>query len=200
MCSRYELRSNIESIIAGFALRVAPGDERSRGATAFNLPEIRPTNLAPIIGHGRELSWRPWGLNVDWQNQPVINARGETLEQKPTFKPLLNRRILVPSSAYFEWRKAGRDKIKTRIHLAEQDLMAFAGLVSDDAFTVVTCAPSNSIAHIHDRMPVVLDLAAQDAWLSPRPFAEVKHVLQSSVQPLAFEELSPPQRQGELFS
>jgi len=202
MCARYELLTTFESVVAGLALRIPPDDEQARRPRAlephvFKRGEVRPTNLAPIVMPDRSMDWLPWGLAVDWQNQPVINARSETLDVKPTFRPLLNQRCLVPASAYFEWRAAGRDKIKTRI-CAESDVFAFAGLIGAGRFTIVTCSPAPSIGHIHDRMPVILDAAAQALWLSARPFAEVKNVLQPYSAKLSFEELVAPKRQGEL--
>jgi putative SOS response-associated peptidase YedK len=198
VCSRYELLTKIESIIAGFAVREPLPDDFDNGPDPFTLSEIKPTNRAPVITPGGKLVLRPWGLKVDWQNQPVINARSETLDQKPTFKPLLARRCLVPATAYFEWRKAGRDKIKTRLRPQNNDLFAFAGLLNDEAFTIVTCTPTPAIAHIHDRMPVILPRAAQDLWLSDQPYSAVKSVLVSFGESMTFDELSPPKRQGEL--
>jgi putative SOS response-associated peptidase YedK len=198
VCSRYELLTKIESIIAGFAVREPLPDDFDNGPDPFTLSEIKPTNRAPVIAPGGKLLLRPWGLKVEWQNQPVINARSETLDQKPTFKPLLERRCLVPATAYFEWRKVGRDKIKTRLRPQDDGLFAFAGLLSDEAFTIVTCTPTPTIAHIHDRMPVILPRAVQDLWLSDQPYSTVKSVLSSYDGPMAFDELSPPKRQGEL--
>jgi putative SOS response-associated peptidase YedK len=197
MCARYELLTTFESVVAGLALRVPPDDEQTHRPRAFERGEVRPTNLAPVVMPDRSLAWLPWGLAVEWQNQPVINARAETLESKPTFRPLLNQRCLVPASAYFEWRAAGKEKIKTRIKTNEE-VFAFAGLIGAGRFTIVTCAPAAPIAHIHDRMPVILDTAAQDAWLSTKPFAEVKSVLRPYSGELSFEELLAPKRQGEL--
>jgi putative SOS response-associated peptidase YedK len=196
MCSRFELETTLETIVDDFALNVPPTDEQAHQPRAFNRGEIRPTNLAPVVLQNRTLAWLPWGLAVDWQNQPVINARAETLDSKPTFRPLLQQRCLVPATAYFEWRVAGKDKIKTRIR-AENNVLAFAGLIGDGRFTIITCAPAPAIAHIHDRMPVILDRAGQDAWLANRHYTEVKAVLAPFGGRLTFEELAPPpKRQG----
>jgi putative SOS response-associated peptidase YedK len=194
MCSRFELLTTVESIVAGAALRVAP-----RGLDAGRLAraEVRPTDPSPIIGADGALVLLPWGLRVDWQPQPVINARAETLADKPTFRPLLDHRCLVPATAYFEWRKAGRTKIKTRISAADRPVMMFAGLIGGGRFVIVTCAPAPTIAHIHDRMPVILPPAAQPAWLSARPFADIRGVLAPYNGTLRAEEISPA-RQGEL--
>ncbi len=195
MCSRYEILTDLESIVAGEAMRVPPTSEQLR---TFTAGEIRPTDIAPVTLPGRVLVMMPWGLSVAWQSQPVINARSETLESKPTFRPLLSQRCIVPASAYFEWRTSGRDKIKTRIHIDQT--IFFAGLIGDGRFTIVTCAPAPSIAHIHDRMPVILDRAQQGIWLDAAlSYAHAKQALRPYSGPLKFEECAPtPQRQGEL--
>ncbi|MBL8645487.1 MAG: SOS response-associated peptidase [Rhodospirillaceae bacterium] len=199
MCSRYEILTPFESIVAGRALGISPSDEDAQRARKFPKGEVRPTDMAPVILSEHTIGWMPWGLSVSWQSQPVINARAETLEQKPTFRPLLEQRCLVPASAYFEWRTAGRSKIKTRISLAESNGLMFAGLIGDGRFTIVTCAPAPSIAHIHDRMPVLLEPEAQLVWLSTqRKFVDVKGVLVPCRAALKAEEISPPARQGEL--
>jgi putative SOS response-associated peptidase YedK len=199
VCSRYELLVPFESVVAGTALRLAAGigDDIKH---AFHRGEVRPTDRAPVVLPDGGTALLAWGLRVSWQAQPVINARAETVAQKPTFKPLLNRRCLVPAGAYFEWRKNGRDKIKTRIHGADGTPLFFAGLTDGEGFTILTCAPAPAIAHIHDRMPVILDRAARAPWLDPtRPFAAVKHLLAPYAGKLSFEEPAPAKpRQGQL--
>jgi putative SOS response-associated peptidase YedK len=143
-----------------------------------------------------------WGLDVLWQKQPVINARAETVEDKPTFKPLLNQRVLVPASAYFEWRKNGNKKIKTRIAKDAGSLFAMAGLRSGDRFVILTCSPANGIAHIHNRMPVVLTPALEQEWINPdATFEDLGPRLGPYQDSLAISE--PPRakfKQRDLFS
>ncbi|MBM3514764.1 MAG: SOS response-associated peptidase [Alphaproteobacteria bacterium] len=167
MCARYELTTPPERMIERFGLILPEGHEL-RKPRAFERGEVRPTNLAPVVTAHGAIALLPWGLSVPWQLQPLINARGETLESKPTFKPLLQYRCLVPASAYFEWRKEGKLKIKTRIHPANDNLFAMAGLIGDGRFTIVTCAPAPSIAHIHDRMPVIISRRHETAWLDTK--------------------------------
>lgn len=200
MCSRYELLTNFECIVAGAALKVSPDNAQARGFRPKPKGEIRPTDPAPVILPGGALAVLPWGLAVDWQPQPVINARSETLEQKPTFKPLLEQRCLVAATGYFEWRKHGREKIKTRIKTSDNDVFFFAGLIGAERFTIVTCAPNPSIAYIHDRMPVIVPNEAHALWLdTARRFGDVKHLLVPFAGRLAVEEETPPpQKQGEL--
>jgi putative SOS response-associated peptidase YedK len=177
VCARYELTTTPEWMVERFGLKIRAAHE-ARRARALERGEIRPTNLAPVIVQNGELAFMPWGLSVSWQSQPLINARAETLEQKSTFKRLLGQRCLVPASAYFEWRRDGKAKTKTRIGAANDDLLAIAGLVGDGRFTLVTCAPAPSIAHIHDRMPLILARDVERQWLDGSvPFAALKTAL-----------------------
>jgi len=163
MCSRFELNENARVVVARFGLTVPP--------PLPNKAEVRPTDPALVIGpagagqvQGRILHW---GLDVPWDKRPLINARAETLAGR--FKRLLGARVLVPATSWWEWRKEADGKTKTKMRLGRADggMFALAGLVEDGRFTIVTCAPAPSIAHIHDRMPLVLSKQAEAAWLDP---------------------------------
>lgn len=195
MCSRYQLSQSPRDLQVRFDLDEPP--------PLANVDELRPTDASLVIGpDGARLL--PWGLETDWTKRPLINARAESLGRKPTFSALLEHRVLVPATAYAEWRAApdGR-KLKNLIRAADAPagVFAFAGLVDPAAgrFTIVTCPPAPAIAHIHDRMPVILPPAAEPRWLDPaRPFAEVAKLLVPYPGPLSYTE--PESRQGELFA
>jgi putative SOS response-associated peptidase YedK len=123
------------------------------------------------------------------------------LDEKPTFRPLLEKRCVVPASAYFEWRTAeDGKKRKNRIWTESAAAFAMAGLTDGERFTVVTCAPSPDVAHIHDRMPVILGPSTIDTWLSDAPFADVRGALTPYAGKLiAEEETPPPPAQPDLF-
>ncbi len=132
----------------------------------------------------------------------MINARAETLREKPTFRGLLQSRCLVIASAYFEWRtdEAGR-KHKNRISLAKTPIFAMAGLINDGRFTIVTCSPSPDIAHIHSRMPAILDAAVAPAWIDEVPFDDIAGNLRPANGPFdVAEDTPPPAAQGDLFA
>ncbi len=167
-----------------------------------NMPIIRPTDVALIVTGGNATVLQPWGLNVDWTKQPMINARSETLTKKPTFRSLLEQRCLIPVSAYFEWRKLeDGSKRKNTIMAADKSVMTMAGLTDGMRFTMITCDPSPSIAHIHNRMPVILEADAASHWMSDASFDGVSSLLTPYVGSLAFEEDVPqPPAQSDLFS
>jgi len=196
MCSRYELNENPRAIVERFGLRDP--------LPPLTGPELRPTNRALVIT-GDDGDRRPrmlsWGLPATWGSRPLINARAETLSRRKTFRPLLGNRCLVPATAYFEWRRVNRWKMRNRIAPADGGLFAFAGLMDGDHFTIVTCAAAPALAHIHDRMPVILAAQAEALWTGRTvPFAELATLLvPSSAAPLDAVEERPAHRQGDLF-
>lgn len=195
MCSRFEIDGESDHLEERFDL-----DEMPPGYMA--MPEVRPTNAVPVIDHDRRAIMMRWGLETSWDNKPLINARAETLAQKKTFVPLLGNRLLVPASAYFEWRRDVSAKIKTRIARRDGELFAFAGLTDGKAFTIVTCVPSPEIAYIHTRMPVILKPEDEAAWLDPdAEFGHVAPLLAPYPGALleAREVAPPPPRQGQLL-
>tara|TARA_R110000787_G_scaffold19874_17_gene59220 strand:- start:6053 stop:6676 length:624 start_codon:yes stop_codon:yes gene_type:complete len=194
MCSRFEISSSAREIMQALSLKAPP--------PLPNKPEVRPTDAALMVldDAGKRISeLRPWGLRVDWTTQPMINARAETLSDKPTFRPLLENRCVLPASAYFEWRKTENgEKRKNRIY--GKGLLVMAGLFDAERVTIVTCAPASSIQHIHNRMPVLLDQDGIQTWLSGAPFSHVAGVLVPFTGPLTFdEETPPPSAQQDLF-
>lgn len=193
MCSCYTVSVKTDDLMARFGI--------SDGNFEIPQQDLRPANQAPVL-LGDTLSSLKWGLPAPWDGKPLINARAETLEQKQTFRPLLDKRCLVPANGYCEWRKDGSRKIKNYIGCEDQPLFAFAGLTDGTNFTIVTCAPIPSILHIHSRMPVILSVEGERAWLDAEaPFASVKSYLEPNelLVLIANETVSPPPRQGELF-
>jgi putative SOS response-associated peptidase YedK len=198
MCSRYELNEAPNILAKRFGLRwllpMAPKGE------------VRPTNRSLVIqaepGGAREAAQLPWGLAVSWDSKPLINARAETLVERKTFRPYLDQRCLVPATGYFEWMRDGRRRIKYRIAPQQSAAFAFAGLIGEGAFAIITCQPEASIGHIHDRMPVILDPQAESAWIDPAtPFEAVAPLLiPYRGGPLSAETMQAPDPQGDLFA
>lgn len=192
MCSRYELNATAREVAARFGLTVPP--------PLPNRAEVRPTDLALVVGPGREGRLARWGLEVPWDKRPLINARAETLGRRAAFRGLLANRVLIPASLWFEWRKEeGGGKSRFALRPAAGSPFAFAGLADGGRFTMVTCAPSPSIAHIHDRMPVVLAGDAESLWLDPAaPFEAASRALRPYEGEIASEGGGPSQ--GDLFA
>lgn len=196
MCSRFDMSAEPRDIRSRFQLLLDPPLKR-RG-------DMRPTNEIVCISDGGERAdLHPWGFPAPWDGKPLINARAETLDEKKTFMPHLDRRCLVPATGYYEWRSEGRSKLKNLITLPGRGLFAFAGLLNETGeVTIITTKPAPSVAHIHGRMPVILPRETEAQWLDPQlPFPAVKALLRPFDNlPLDSHEDIPEQYQPDLFS
>jgi len=127
-----------------------------------------------------------WGLVPHWAkdikaiNRP-INARAESLAEKPMFRDLLKtKRCLVPASGFFEWKQEQRHKIPFYVHLKDEPVFAFAGLydiwsnlagTTLSTYTIITTEPNALMAPIHNRMPVILQSEDEKRWISQNPLS-----------------------------
>lgn len=172
--------SPVHELIEAFGLAAASEDQRPRynAAPSQDLPVI-PNRLP------RALELFRWGLVPFWaQDEKIghrmINARSETLAEKPSFKNAFkHRRCLVPADGFYEWKKTADGKRPHFIRLRSGTPMALAGLwerwdKGDEpllSFTIVTTTPNPLMAELHHRMPVVLPESAWERWLDPDPLA-----------------------------
>ncbi|PWB75580.1 hypothetical protein C3F09_02105 [candidate division GN15 bacterium] len=178
MCGRYTLAVQLDLI----ADRFACGPEFSQLTPRYN---IAPGQLAPVVvqEEGRKLRMMKWGLVPSWARDDsigykMINARAETLHEKPSFrKALEQRRCIIPADGFFEWRKEpdGKSKTPMRIVLTDHSLFGLAGLWErwrDPegkellSYTIVTTTPNHLLEPIHNRMPVILSQDAEERWLN----------------------------------
>jgi len=183
MCGRYSLIVDA-SVLAGVFEIEPPQNFKPR----FN---IAPTQTVPIVRAGREAprEWAEvrWGLVPSWAKDPkigarMINAREETVAEKPSFRSAVkNRRCLVPADGFYEWVATGGGKRPHFIHFADGRPFAFAGLWERwdrggdqplDTCTIITTTPNDLVAGLHDRMPVILPPEVFTEWLDPHPLAE----------------------------
>jgi putative SOS response-associated peptidase YedK len=161
---------------------------------------ICPGSQVPVIysenGAGVSMRLMRWGLIPRWAKAPsigykMINARAETVHQKPAYKvPFARQRCLVPADGFYEWQKDNGGKIPYRITLPEETPFTFAGLwdrwISPEgerilSFSIVTVEAGEGVREIHNRMPVILaDNSSRDAWLDMgTPVGELKELLTS---------------------
>jgi putative SOS response-associated peptidase YedK len=123
-----------------------------------------------------------WGLVPHWARDPsavghAINARAETLEERPSFRdPFRYHRCLVPANGFYEWRKEGKSREPSYIHRKDDGLFAIAGLYDTwrgpageelRSFVIVTSEPNSLVSRYHNRMPAMLRPDDEDRWLSP---------------------------------
>jgi len=180
MCGRYVSPDEAAMERAwGFTQAPNPFPAVYNAAPTMRLPVVRQAAGGP------ELCAMQWGLIPVWWSrekppQSTINARVEDAAAKPMWRTAVKRtRCLVPSLGWYEWKKpeaARRTKQPYFIHLADYEPFHFAGLWSSWtskggetvlSFAILTRDAAPGIAHIHDRMPVVLPHSAYEAWLDP---------------------------------
>jgi putative SOS response-associated peptidase YedK len=161
---------------------------------------IAPGNEMPVIINDeknedkRNIVLMKWGL-VPHRTRDIrsakrsINARAESLLEKPSFAGLLKkRRCLVPASGFFEWKKEGTRKIPFYINLPKSPLFAFAGLYDqwNDpegnpllTYTIITVEPNELVSKVHNRMPAILSGENEDRWLSKNAISagDLKEIL-----------------------
>lgn len=178
MCGRFTLTANIAAIAKRFSVAVSASTYSPR----YN---IAPTQNVIVVGDDgkRYLTTMHWGLIPSWAKDPtignrMINARCETVAEKPSFrKALRERRCLIVADGFYEWQQEGTSKQPVRIVLKSGESFGFAGLwdtwTSPEgevirSCTIVTTNANEVIRPIHDRMPVILPENAEGVWLDPK--------------------------------
>ena len=176
MCGRYELHTNPAAIALAFGLARAP-----------DLPpryNIAPTTDVPIVRIGadgeRELVHVRWGLVPRWARDPsignrMINARGETLADKVSFRNSYRRhRCLLPADGFYEWLARGERKQPLHIGMKNGGLFALGGLFERwlspegevlDTCTIITTPANDLLRPVHDRMPMIVAPRDYERWL-----------------------------------
>lgn len=177
MCGRFAQIDPISKIIKTFLI----DDVLSDVLPAYN---ITPGSniLSIIMRDGKKLLVDfKWGLVPSWAKEPsigqkMINARGETVSQKPSFRTAFkSRRCLIVASGFYEWKREGKTKIPYYIRLASNQPFGFAGLhetwISGEGkelhtCTIITTEANDVMKPIHDRMPVIIPRQKDDLWIN----------------------------------
>jgi putative SOS response-associated peptidase YedK len=195
MCARFTQMMTWRAVWELYQIRLPLPEEELR--VRYN---VAPTQLVAVVrAHPdtgeREAARLRWGLIPFWAKdvkigQKLINARGETVADKPAFRAAFKRRrCVIPASGFFEWEAVGKKKQPHYIHREEGLPLSFAGLWEHwapedheplDTFTIVTASANAFMAELHERMPVVLEPEGVAAWLDPAtPAPKLKALLDS---------------------
>lgn len=197
MCGRFTLRASPVAVAAEFELgtlplffpryNIAPTQPIAIvRLTPAPFPSPAPVPESPAAAAcettARQWAFARWGLVPSWADNlkmghRMINARCETVAEKPSFRAAFRRRrCLVPLDGYYEWRKSSAGKIPYLIQRPDAALFAAAGLWEAwqapdgsqvETCTILTTSANSQLAFIHDRMPVLLDADARRTWLDP---------------------------------
>lgn len=211
MCGRYTISHSAEEILERFNVLA----DKFAGDKAGVDPNynVAPTNTVPIVvsekseagdqtGTSRLLQLCKWGLVPFWvkdlkKAKPIINARSETLIEKPTFKKsLVKRRCVIPADSFYEWKTNENGKVPMRIKMADDRLFGFAGIYDDwkapdgtrmRTVAIITVPPNELMKEIHDRMPAILTPETEKIWLDPS--VEDEQALTQCLAPYPYDDL-----------
>ncbi len=200
MCGRFTLTIDASQIQAEFPWVVVPQQVTPR----YNVAPAQPVAVIANQDAAR-LDFYLWGLIPSWTKditaaKGIINARAETLAQKPSFRSAyLRRRCLIPADGFFEWQSlpAARGKQPLYFKMKSARPFAFAGIwemwhgadgSEIRSCAIITTTPNELVAMAHNRMPVILPPSAYSTWLEP---GERKpDQLQSLLQPYPAQEMT----------
>ena len=181
MCGRYSITTPVEGLRQLFLF-----EEMPNLAPRYN---VAPTQEVPVVRResvgegGRHLRMLRWGLIPSWAKDrkiayKTINARAETVAEKPSFRSAFRkRRCLILADGFYEWRKEGESKQPYRIVLADRGPFAMAGLWESwrdpedkslvESCTIIVTEANAYLSRLHHRMPVILAPDDHEAWLDP---------------------------------
>lgn len=179
MCGRFTRKENMHHLAELLGLKALPPLPPRYNIAPSQWVACVRTNLETRQRECRELKW---GLVPSWAKDPsignkLINARGETVAEKPAFrKAFTHQRCLVLADGFYEWKREGKTKQPYYIRFKDHRLFTFAGLWERwekngaeplESCTLITTGPNALMAPIHHRMPVILGSKDYDDWLDP---------------------------------
>lgn len=180
MCGRFTLFTSYQNLISEF--HVQQMFDEAYYEESYN---IAPTHsIVSVINDGEKnrMGHLKWGLIPSWAKDEkmaskMINARSETVDEKPSFKKsFYQRRCIIPMDSFYEWKRNGKTKTPMRIKMKDDSLFGVAGLWDSwkspfgeiiHTCTILTTEPNELMAEIHNRMPVILPKEHLSEWLNP---------------------------------
>jgi putative SOS response-associated peptidase YedK len=175
MCGRFAQKSDPKRLAGQFGVAEAPAAE-----ARYNVAPTQDILCVRAGGDGREMTLLKWGLVPSWAKDAamgarLINARGETVAEKPSFREAFKRRrCIVPADGFYEWRRQGSEKQPFFFRMRDDSPFGFAGLwerwEGDGGRVVNSCAiltteANDVVRPVHERMPVILHREDYDLWL-----------------------------------
>lgn len=187
MCGRFLLDREISEIIKKYKIK-------NNKVTEYNVGDFYPSKKAPIIldEESKTITLAKWGFSNSNNKKVVINARSETITEKPMFKnAILGSRCVIPANLFYEWKDEGnRKKTKYKIRFYDNDLILLGGIyrISYDtnqreqmSFVIITTEAEGDIKAIHHRMPLIINNDELDLWINKNTSTRlVKQILKSN--------------------
>jgi putative SOS response-associated peptidase YedK len=214
MCGRFTLRTPKERIKREFQLREEPPVEAS-----FNIAPTQSILAVRQGEEGREAVLLKWGLIPSWARDDsmigrLINARSETVAEKPAFREAFKRsRCIIPADGFYEWQREGKAKQAYFFSMRDERLFGLAGLWDRwrdengrviESCAILTTQANEALRPVHDRMPVILHPETYNIWLErdEREIESLEHLMEpypsSEMKAYAVSsQVNSPRNQGE---
>lgn len=193
MCGRLSLTHSFRKIVELYNLTSMATSNQMAPPPRYNIAPTQPIMMIEQTSRGRAPILVRWGLMPGWVKEPdkftlLINARSETVSEKPSFKNAMrHRRTLVPASGFYEWRRTGKTSQPYFVRPREGGLMTIAGLMETwsgadgseiDTGCLLTTHANEGFSTIHHRLPVIIQPENFDRWLDcmnsePRDVADL---------------------------
>jgi len=202
MCGRFVSKAKKEEIEKEFKVEISDGN---LSTPRYNIAPTQMIAAVAEIENEREISLFKWGLVPHWAKDEsignkLINARAETLTEKPSFREAFaRRRCIIPVSGFYEWMRVAKDaKQPFYFYLKDKEVFGFAGLWEEwldketgeltETCTIITTEANEVLKPVHDRMPVILKSDSYEEWLNPKIKDTAK--LQNLLVPYPANEMS----------
>lgn len=202
MCGRFVSKAAKKEIENEFNVRIADGNVP---APRYNIAPTQMIAAVAEIENARELASFKWGLIPHWAKDDsigskLINARAETVQEKPSFREAFaHRRCIIPASGFFEWQKQAKGaKHPFYFYLKDKEVFGFAGLWEEwldkqtgeltETCTIITTEANEVLKSVHERMPVILEANCYEQWLDQKEKNTDK--LQKMLVPYPAEKMS----------
>lgn len=199
MCGRFTLFSSEQELVSTFGIMNEFSVEKR-----YNIAPSQQVLAIIQDGKSRRAGQLTWGLIPPWAKDKrigskMINARGETIAEKPSFKRAFqSRRCIIPTNGFYEWKNTNNGKQPYFIFVKDEPVFAFAGIwekwidpqSSEQIYscTIITTDANETVRSLHYRMPVILNKEAQQIWLNNEVFPQQQ--LQSLIQPNAANKIA----------
>lgn len=196
MCGRFTLTAELIALVQHYGTATPVLEWKPR----YNIAPAQPCLTIKQSKTGKIITPMLWGLIPHWSKDKksaysMINARAETILEKPTFKPLFkSQRCLIPADGFFEWKSSPEGKTPFRIALKSGSIFSFAGLwdqwvdpqgISMETFTILTTQANPLVHQLHERMPVILKKEDERRWLDVHD----EDILHTIIQPYPQNEM-----------
>ncbi len=180
MCGRYAFDDPKEIFEVRMLLEEIAEIFGEQAASSVKTGEVFPADTAAVLAqNGESARAEPmaWGYPLPGTSRPVINARSETLMEKPMFRgSVMSKKLLIPCTGFYEWQTSGKQKIKYHIRLQDSDFFYLAGLYRAyqfrdlvyNRFVIITSPSAGAMQDIHHRMPLIISKDQKAVWLNAK--------------------------------